>query len=127
MRLTVIRVMHERRVISVVDADESVRQALEGLFRSARYLATASASAEEFLRCRDLGTTERLILDLRTPGMGSLAPQQQLAGSGQRSRPSSSPRTAAKRRAGAHRGRARSRSCRGRPMEKRCSARSRPR
>ncbi|HEX7125212.1 MAG TPA: response regulator [Thermodesulfobacteriota bacterium] len=76
--------MQRQKVISVVDDDESVRQALEGLLRSAGYRAATFASAEAFRESRYLSTTRCLILDLRMPGMGGFALQERLAGTGHR-------------------------------------------
>ena len=58
--------------IAVVDDDESVREALSGLLRSAGFGAATYASAEEFLRSGGLEETECLILDVRMPGIGGV-------------------------------------------------------
>lgn len=76
--------MRKGPVISVVDDDESVRQALEGLLRSAGLQVATFASAEEFLGSRQLRTAACLILDLQMPGMGGLELQQRLAEAGRR-------------------------------------------
>lgn len=76
--------MGHRRIVCVVDDDHSVRQALEGLLRSAGFQAAVFPSAEAFLGSRELGTTACLILDLRMPGMGGLELQQRLAREGHR-------------------------------------------
>jgi FixJ family two-component response regulator len=65
--------------ISVVDDDESVREALTGLLRSAGFGAEVYASAEDFLRSGGLRDTECLILDVRMPGMGGVELQRLLA------------------------------------------------
>jgi FixJ family two-component response regulator len=65
-------------VISIVDDDESVRQAVEGLLRSVGFQVAVFASAEEFLRSRHRQKTRCLILDLRMPCMGGLELQQEL-------------------------------------------------
>ena len=62
----------EKSRIAVVDDDESVREALKGLLRSAGFGAETYASAEEFLRSRRLEETECLILDVRMPGIGGV-------------------------------------------------------
>src|SRR5262249_20892463 len=59
-------------MISVVDDDASVREALKGLLKSAGFHAEAFASAEEFLDSGQLANTACLILDVRMPGMGGL-------------------------------------------------------
>jgi FixJ family two-component response regulator len=74
----------EPRIVAVVDDDESVRQALEGLLRSVGLPSEVFASAEEFLRSPHRSTTACVILDLRMPRMGGLALQEQLARDGDR-------------------------------------------
>ena len=61
-----------KSLIAVVDDDASVRQALDGLLRSAGFAAETYASAEEFLRSGRLDETECLILDVRMRGMGGV-------------------------------------------------------
>lgn len=68
--------------MSVVDDDQSLRDALRGLFRSAGVSIAAFASSEAFLRSRELRKTRCLILDLRMPGMGGLTLQQRLVHDG---------------------------------------------
>jgi two-component system response regulator FixJ len=70
--------------VSVVDDDESVRQALAGLLRSAGFQVSTFASAEEFVASAQLGESRCLILDLRLPGMSGLELQQRLANEGRR-------------------------------------------
>jgi FixJ family two-component response regulator len=71
-------------LISVVDDDESVRQALDGLLRSAGLRAVVFASAEAFLRSNARPSTVCLILDLRMPGMDGRELQQRLLDDGHR-------------------------------------------
>jgi FixJ family two-component response regulator len=68
-------------LISVVDDDDSVRESVRGLLRSARFGVEAFASAEEFLNSQRAAETDCLILDVRMPGMNGLELQQRLAGS----------------------------------------------
>jgi FixJ family two-component response regulator len=65
-------------LISIVDDDESVREALCGLLRSVGFAVNAFASAEEFLVSDQLRSAECLVLDVRMPGMGGLELQRQL-------------------------------------------------
>jgi CheY-like chemotaxis protein len=65
-------------LISVVDDDESVREALFGLLRSLGFAVSAFASAEEFLASDQLASADCLILDVRMPGMGGIELQRQL-------------------------------------------------
>jgi FixJ family two-component response regulator len=58
--------------ISVVDDDESVREAVRGLLKSLGYSALAFASAEEFLNSRQVPRTSCLIADVQMPGMTGL-------------------------------------------------------
>lgn len=76
--------MGKGHLISVVDDDESVREALEDLLHSAGLEVATFASAEEFLGSRHLPTAACLILDLHMPGMGGLELQQRLARDGHR-------------------------------------------
>jgi FixJ family two-component response regulator len=65
-------------LISVVDDDESVREALCGLLRSVGFAVSAFASAEEFLTSDQPRSADCLVLDVRMPGMGGIELQRQL-------------------------------------------------
>ena len=65
-------------LISIVDDDESVREALCGLLRSVGFAVNAFTSAEEFLASDQLVSADCLVLDVRMPGMGGLELQRQL-------------------------------------------------
>ena len=65
-------------LISVVDDDESVREALEGLMRSVGITVKTFSSAEEFLKSEHVRDTSCLIVDLRMPGMSGLDLQRRL-------------------------------------------------
>ena len=56
-------------LISVVDDDQSVRQSLNRLMRSAHLDVRVFASAEEFLESAELRKPDCLILDVQLPGM----------------------------------------------------------
>jgi CheY-like chemotaxis protein len=71
-------------VISVVDDEESVREAMRSLLRSAGYRVRAFASAENLFDSGALGETACLILDVRMPGTGGLELQEQLNRGGSR-------------------------------------------
>ena len=68
-------------LISIVDDDESVREALCGLLRSVGFAVNAFASAEEFLSSDQLGSADCLVLDVRMPGMSGIELQHQLIAS----------------------------------------------
>jgi FixJ family two-component response regulator len=65
-------------LISIVDDDESVREALCGLLRSAGFAVNAFVSAEEFLSSDQLKGADCLVLDVRMPGMSGIELQRQL-------------------------------------------------
>ena len=69
-------------MISIVDDDESVREATKGLVRSLGYEATAFASAEEYLRSEKVRNTSCLITDVQMPGMTGLDLQDHLIARG---------------------------------------------
>ena len=69
-------------LISVVDDDESMREALRGLMKSVGYTAEAFASAEEFLSSPQVPLTSCLIADVQMPGMTGLELHHHLLASG---------------------------------------------
>ena len=73
--------MAEIPIISIVDDDESVREAVKNLIRSTGFRAEVFTSAEEFLNSSHLHETACLILDVRMPGMNGLELQRRLAAS----------------------------------------------
>jgi FixJ family two-component response regulator len=78
-----VEVPNTKPLISVVDDDESMRQAIEGLMKSLGYTAEAFASAEEFLNSRKVLRTSCLIADVHMPGMTGIELHRHLAASGQ--------------------------------------------
>ena len=68
-------------VISIVDDDESVREAIESLMKSVGYIAQVFPSAGDFLRSDYLNDTCCLILDVQMPGMSGLELQSHLVAS----------------------------------------------
>src|ERR1700688_339103 len=66
------------KVVAIVDDDDSVRNAVDGLLRAVGFPARAFASAEEFLKSGQLHQTSCLIADIRMPGMSGLELQAQL-------------------------------------------------
>jgi FixJ family two-component response regulator len=69
-------------MISIIDDDESVREAIESLLKSVGYRTEVFASAEEFWQGNHHQNTNCLILDLRMPGMSGLELQRQLVAVG---------------------------------------------
>jgi FixJ family two-component response regulator len=68
----------ETALISIVDDDESIREAIQSLLRSVGFRTKTFASAEQFLQSDQIETTACLILDVRMPGMSGLELQRQL-------------------------------------------------
>jgi FixJ family two-component response regulator len=68
----------ENKLVAIVDDDDAVRIALEGLLRSAGLPAQAFASAEEFIKSGQQRQTSCLISDIRMPGMSGLELQAKL-------------------------------------------------
>lgn len=61
--------MRNKAVIAVVDDDESLRTALEGLLRATGYLALTYGGAREFLDSDGPELAGCLISDIQMPGM----------------------------------------------------------
>ena len=76
--------MSEISLISIVDDDKSVGEALQSLMKSVGFRTAVFASAEGFLNSGDLNETACLILDVRMPGMSGLELQAELAASNRR-------------------------------------------
>ena len=68
-----------RRLVSVVDDDEFIREALPDLLRSFGLDASPFSSAEAFLASDSLDRTDCLVLDVNMPGMTGPELQQELA------------------------------------------------
>ncbi|NUT78769.1 response regulator [Pseudomonas sp. C1C7] len=66
-------------LISVVDDDESVREALPDLLREFGFAVQAFSSAQAFLSSGYVSQTDCLILDFAMPGMSGPELQKQLA------------------------------------------------
>lgn len=74
--------MTKKIVISIVDDDKSVREALAGLMKSCGYLAEAFDSAASFLSSNRLRSTDCLIADVQMPGMTGFDLHDRLVASG---------------------------------------------
>src|SRR5882762_1396661 len=66
------------KLIAILDDDDSMRTALQGLLKAVGLPAQAFASAEEFLKSGQQHETACLIADIRMPGMSGLELQAQL-------------------------------------------------
>jgi len=66
-------------IVLVVDDDVSVREALEGLIRSAGLRVETFASAQEFLARERADLPSCLVLDVRLPGLSGLDLQKRMA------------------------------------------------
>ena len=66
------------KLVAIVDDDDSMRSALQGLLKSAELSAQSFASAEEFLNSGQQQQVACLIADIRMPGMSGLELQAKL-------------------------------------------------
>ena len=69
-------------VISIVDDDESVREATMDLIRAMGFIAEAFEHADAFFKSNSLHSTCCLIADMRMPGMSGLELHDRLVGLG---------------------------------------------
>ena len=65
-------------MVAIVDDDESMRNAVQGLMKAAGFPAQAFKSAEEFLQSGQQHKAGCLIADIRMPGMSGLELQARL-------------------------------------------------
>ena len=75
---------NERRVVSIVDDDESLRRSVRNLLTSVGFHVETFESAEAFLRSAQRGQTGCVVLDLRMPGMSGWDLLGHLAATGSR-------------------------------------------
>jgi FixJ family two-component response regulator len=71
-----------KTVISIVDDDESIREAMTSLMKSLGFVADAFHSGESFLRSDRRHGTACLIADVRMPGMTGFELHSRLVASG---------------------------------------------
>jgi FixJ family two-component response regulator len=69
-------------LVGIIDDDESVRESISSLMRSAEYRTAVFASADAFLNSEYVkdGRGMILVLDIRMPGLSGLELQRRLAG-----------------------------------------------
>src|SRR3989442_1554052 len=72
----------EEPTVSVVDDDESMREALRSLFRSVSLKVETFGSGADFLRSKLPDVASCLVLDVRLPGLSGLDFQAELADAG---------------------------------------------
>jgi FixJ family two-component response regulator len=72
-------VAEDRGLVFVVDDDQSVRDALEGLLQSAGWRVETFATSDEFLARPPSEEATCLVLDIELPGTGGLELQDELA------------------------------------------------
>ena len=70
--------MKAKKLVCVVDDDQSVRRGLGRLFKSAGYAAETFASAEDYLAREIFEGPICLVLDVRMPGLNGLGLQEAL-------------------------------------------------
>jgi len=68
----------KRSLVSIVDDDESVREALPDLLRQCGFAVEAFSSAEAFLASTVVNDTNCLLLDVAMPGMSGPDLQEEL-------------------------------------------------
>jgi FixJ family two-component response regulator len=66
------------KMVAIVDDDQLMRSALQGMLKSVGLPSQAFASAEEFLKSGEQRKTACLIADIRMPGMSGLELQAKL-------------------------------------------------
>jgi FixJ family two-component response regulator len=69
---------NNNKFVAIVDDDDSMRIAIEGLLKAVGFPAQSFASAEEFLKSGQQHHSTCLIADIRMPGMSGLELQAQL-------------------------------------------------
>ena len=74
--------MSNKALISIVDDDESVREAVKGLINALGFAAEAFASAEDFLKSERAQGTSCLITDMQMPRTTGLQLHMRLVESG---------------------------------------------
>jgi FixJ family two-component response regulator len=70
--------LEKTKMVAIVDDDDLMRSALQGLMKSVGLPAQAFASAEAFLKSGQQRQARCLIADIRMPGMSGLELQAQL-------------------------------------------------
>jgi FixJ family two-component response regulator len=74
-----VEVAPGKKLVAIVDDDESVRDAVRGVLRSVGMKAQTYSSAEEFLASGNRDQIGCLVTDVQMPGMSGLELQARLA------------------------------------------------
>jgi len=74
--------LSQSSLIAIVDDDEAIREATQGLLKAVGYATEAFPSAEDFLASIRLNEVQCLITDIQLGGMSGLQLQRQLGSSG---------------------------------------------
>jgi FixJ family two-component response regulator len=74
--------LSQSSLIAIVDDDEAIRDATQGLLKAAGYTTEAFPSAEDFLAYQRLNEVACLITDIQLGGMSGLQLQRHLGSSG---------------------------------------------
>src|SRR6202162_2670155 len=74
----VMAIQNKTNLVAIVDDDDLMRSALQGMLKSVGLPSQAFASAEEFLESGNQLQTACLITDIRMPGMSGLELQAKL-------------------------------------------------
>src|SRR6516165_9711600 len=69
-------------LVSIVDDDESVREAMKSLVRSFGYRVETFGSATEFLESAQVENTDCLVTDVQMPGLSGVELQNRLLSDG---------------------------------------------
>jgi FixJ family two-component response regulator len=69
-------------MVSIIDDDPSIREAMDGLVTSLGYGAWTFASAEDFLRSDHMNDTSCVITDVQMPGLSGVELQTLLIAQG---------------------------------------------
>jgi FixJ family two-component response regulator len=77
-----VAALSQSSLIAIVDDDESIREATQGLLTAVGYTTEAFQSAEDFLASGRLSDVACLITDLQLGGMSGLQLQRHLGSSG---------------------------------------------
>ena len=73
-----MEIQRNTKLVAIVDDDDSIRSALQGLLKAVGVLSQAFVSAEEFLESGQQHRAACLITDIRMPGISGLELQARL-------------------------------------------------